>query len=282
MSEMLKNHKIVIIGGNGAIGKTFLKAAIAQGATCAVIGLNDPEINVAFFHADITSLVELTEAADQAISVIGGLDIVVNFAGTHHQPMDFCKDDPEMLLSEYIRVMNVNLTGAFLVTMIFSKHMVAHRHGHIMHLCSNATRLALYGSYAYNMSKHGLEGLIKTAAAQLAPFGVRVNGIAPGTVETPMNYSLLRSGEQGSYSLRAATILAHTPTKRFATLEGITQTILATCIPQSHLTGNVIFCDDGYNIEGHSWPAGNAALYGGSEKLDELYAHLKYEYPSEN
>ena len=116
----------------------------------------------------------------------------------------------------------------------------------------------------------------------MAPFGVRVNGIAPGTVETPINSGLLRSGEQGDYSLRAATILAHTPTKRFATMEGIAQTVLATCIPQSHLTGNVIFCDDGYNIEGHSWPAGNAALYEGTGKLDELYAHLEYEYPREN
>ena len=282
MSEMLKNHKIVVIGGNGALGRTFLNAAINQGAVCAVIGLNDPKINVDFFYADITSLSELTEAANQAIAAIGGLDIVVNFAGTHHQPMDFFKDDPSAILSEYTRVMNVNLTGAFLVTMIFSKYMIAHRHGHIIHLCSNATRLALYGSYAYNMSKHALEGLIKTAAAQLAPFGVRVNGIAPGTVETPINSGLLRSGEQGDYSLRAATILAHTPTKRFATMEGIAQTVLATCIPQSHLTGNVIFCDDGYNIEGHSWPAGNAALYEGTGKLDELYAHLEYEYPREN
>ena len=279
---MLKNHKIVVIGGNGALGRTFLNAAINQGAVCAVIGLNDPKINVDFFYADITSLSELTEAANQAIAAIGGLDIVVNFAGTHHQPMDFFKDDPSAILSEYTRVMNVNLTGAFLVTMIFSKYMIAHRHGHIIHLCSNATRLALYGSYAYNMSKHALEGLIKTAAAQLAPFGVRVNGIAPGTVETPINSGLLRSGEQGDYSLRAATILAHTPTKRFATMEGIAQTVLATCIPQSHLTGNVIFCDDGYNIEGHSWPAGNAALYEGTGKLDELYAHLEYEYPREN
>jgi NAD(P)-dependent dehydrogenase (short-subunit alcohol dehydrogenase family) len=281
MSKILKNHKLVIIGGSGALGGKFLDAAIVQGAICVVIDRNDPMKNVPFFTADITSLAELTDASDKAFAKLGGLDTVVNFAGTHHQPMDFCKDDPSVLLSEYCRVMEVNLTGAFLATMIFSKRMVARRHGHIIHLCSNATRLALYGSYAYNISKHGLEGLIKTAAAQLAPFGVRINGIAPGTVETPLNRGLLRSGEQGGYSLRATTILAHTPTKRFATLEGITETIIATCIPQRHLTGNVIFCDDGYNIEGHSWPLGNAALYGGSEKLEELYARLEREYPFE-
>ena len=155
--------------------------------------------------------------------------------------------------------------------MIFGKEMAAQRKGHIIHLCSNASRLSLYGSYAYNMSKHGLEGLVKTAASQFAPYGVRVNGVAPGTVETALNKKLLRSNTEENYSLRASSILAHTPTKKFATLDGISETILATCMPQKHLTGNVIFCDDGYNIEGHSWPEGNAALYGQPDELDELF-----------
>ncbi len=279
MNDILKNHKLVIIGGAGAIGGNFLEAALSQGATCAVVGRKDPKKSVPFYAADITSLEELSGAADQAISCLDGIDTVVNFAGTHHAVMDFCKDDPQTLFSEYRRVMKVNLTGAFLVTMIFSKRMISRRHGHILHLCSNASRLSLYGSYAYNISKHGLDGLIKTAAAQLAPFGVRVNGVAPGTVETPMNRDLLRSGANGGYSLRAETILAHTPTKKFATLDGITETLLATCIPQRHLTGNVIFCDDGYNIDGHSWPAGNAALYAGDEDLKALFAQLDQDYP---
>lgn len=282
MSEMLKDHKLVIIGGSGAIGGCFLDAAMAQGAACAVIGRNDPGKDLPFFVADITSLDELSVAADMAIGSLYGIDTLVNFAGTHHAPMDFCKDDPLKLLSEYHRVMDVNLTGAFLATMIFSKHMVSRRHGHILHLCSNASRLSLYGSYAYNISKHGLEGLIKTAAAQLAPFGVRVNGVAPGTVETALNRSLLRSGENGGYSLRASAILAHTPNKQFATLEGIAETLLAVCIPQRHLTGNVIFCDDGYNIEGHSWPDGNAALYKGDEALQTLFTRLDQDYPHEH
>lgn len=282
MSEMLKDHKLVIIGGNSAIGEYFLDAAMAQGAACAVIGRSDPGKDLPFFVADITSLDELSVAADKAIGSLDGIDTLVNFAGTHHAPMDFCKDDPQKLLSEYHRVMDVNLTGAFLATMIFSKHMVSRRHGHILHLCSNASRLALYGSYAYNISKHGLEGLIKTAAAQLAPFGVRVNGVAPGTVETALNRSLLRSGENGGYSLRASAILAHTPSKQFATLDGIVETLLAACIPQRHLTGNVIFCDDGYNIEGHSWPDGNAALYKGDDTLQTLFTRLDQDYPHEH
>lgn len=279
MNGMLAGHKLVIIGGSGAIGGHFLAAALEQGAECAVIGRNQPTEKLPFFKADISSVEQMNEAADNAIAVLGGIDTLVNFAGTHHAPMDFCKDDPVELLSEFRRVMEVNLTGAFVLTMVFAKRMATRRQGHILHLCSNASRLSLYGSYAYNASKHGLEGLIKTASAQLAPFGVRVNGVAPGTVETAMNRGLLRSSDNGGYSLRASSILAHTPTKRFATLDGITETLLAACIPQRHLTGNVIFCDDGYNIEGHSWPAGNAALYAGDDELQALFAGLEQDYP---
>jgi len=274
MNGILKNQNIVIIGANGAIGTNFVEKAIDGGANCVAIGRNSSRHKVPFFPADITSLSDVTSAANDALSTLGNIDIVINFAGTHHKPMDISVDEASELLSEYNRVMDVNLKGAFIITMVFGKQMLAQKNGHIIHLCSNASRLSLYGSYAYNMSKHGLEGLVKTAAAQFAPYNVRVNGVAPGTVETPLNKKLLRSNDGKNYSLRASSILAHTPTKRFATLDGISETILATCIPQRHLNGNVIFCDDGYNIEGHSWPEGNSALYGRSEELDELFKNI--------
>ena len=274
MNGILKNQNIVIIGANGAIGENFVEKAIEQGANCVAIGRNSSRHKVPFFPADITSLNDVTSAANDAFSTLGNIDIVINFAGTHHKPMDISLDEASELLSEYSRVMDVNLKGAFIITMVFGKQMLAQKNGHIIHLCSNASRLSLYGSYAYNMSKHGLEGLVKTAASQFAPYNVRVNGVAPGTVETSLNKKLLRSNDGENYSLRASSILAHTPTKRFATLDGISETILATCVPQRHLTGNVIFCDDGYNIEGHSWPAGNSALYGQPGELDQLFNNI--------
>jgi NAD(P)-dependent dehydrogenase (short-subunit alcohol dehydrogenase family) len=274
MSEILNNKNIVVIGGNGAIGDNFLGKAIKQGAKCVAIGRHAPKQKIPFFYADITSLDDITSAADNVISLLGNIDILINFSGTHHKPMDITLDVASELLSEYNRVMEVNLKGAFISTIIFGKKMVVQRHGHIIHLCSNASRLALYGSYAYNMSKHGLEGLVKTAAAQFAPYGVRVNGVAPGTVETDLNKKLLRTSNGKNYSSRASSILAHTPTKKFATLDGISETVIATCMPQRHLNGNVIFCDDGYNIEGHSWPEGNAALYGQPGELDDLFSNI--------
>ncbi|MFG6428276.1 SDR family NAD(P)-dependent oxidoreductase [Roseateles sp. LYH14W] len=275
---MLSDMNMVLIGASGAIGGNFVAAALAHKARVINLGRHAPtEAEVRHLYADIGSLASLQQAADQAKAELGRVDVVINFAGTHHKPMDFLRDDAEALLSEFDRVIAVNLRGAFVVTQVFGQRLLAQRHGHLIHLASNASRLSLYGSYGYNASKHGLEGLIKTAAAQFAPYGVRVNGVAPGTVETALNRHLLRNPDDGRPTPRAASILAHTPTKRFASLDGITETLLATCVPQRHLTGNLIFCDDGYNVEGHSWPEGNRAVYDSSAAVDALYQRLNDE-----
>lgn len=271
---MLKGMGLVLIGASGSIGGHFLGAAQAQGARIISLGRRAPEAAVRHMDADVCNLPAVQEAGEHAFKELGRVDVVLNFSGTHHKPMDFMRDDPELLLNEFDRVIEVNLRGAFIVTQVFGKLLMAQHQGHLIHLCSNATRLSLYGSYAYNASKHGLEGLIKTAAAQFAPYMVRVNGIAPGTVESSLNRHLLRDPQTGNPSARAASILAHTPTKRFASLDGITETLLAACVPQRHMTGNVIFCDDGYNVEGHSWPEGTRAVYDGGDAVDALYGRL--------
>lgn len=271
---MLTGMAFVLIGASGSIGGHFLEAAKARGIRIVNLGRRAPATDVIHIDTNVCVLASVRQAASQAFAQLGTVDVVLNFSGTHHNPMDFLHDDPEMLLSEFDRVVDVNLRGAFIVTQIFGRLLMTQRHGHLIHLCSNASRLSLYGSYAYNASKHGLEGLIKTAAAQFAPYQVRVNGVAPGTVETPLNRHLLRDPQTGNPSERAASILAHTPTKRFASLEGITETLLATSIPQRHLTGNVIFCDDGYNIEGHSWPEGTSAVYENQQAIEGLYRTL--------
>jgi NAD(P)-dependent dehydrogenase (short-subunit alcohol dehydrogenase family) len=276
---MLKNQNIVVVGASGALGGHFLERAEALGANCASVSRKTPPGGRRIFHCDVTNFDELTGAVEDIAREFGAIDTVVNFVGTHHASMDFHKDDPKRLLEEFRRVIDVNLTASFAITMLFARKMIPRRHGHIIHLCSNASRLSLYGSYAYNASKHGLEGLIKTAAAQLAPFNIRVNGVAPGTVETPLNRALLKDPSGEGYSDRALAILAHTPTKIFATLDGVTETVVAMCLPQRHLTGNVVFCDDGYNVEGHSWPAGNRALYEGLESMEDLMADLDRGYP---
>ena len=272
--SVLRDMNLVLIGASGSIGGNFMKAALAQGARLVCLGRRAPAADIPYIEADVRSLVLMQQAAVRAFSELGNVDVVLNFSGTHHRPMDFTRDDAVELLQEFDRVIEVNLRGAFVITQVFGRQLMAQKHGHLIHLCSNASRLSLFGSYGYNASKHGLEGLIKTAATQFAPYRVRVNGVATGTVETALNRDLLREADNGSLTPRAASILAHTPTKQFASLDGVTETLLSTCLPQRHLTGNLIFCDDGYNVEGHSWPEGNRAVYEGDGAVDVLYQQL--------
>ncbi len=296
----LEGKVVFAFGGAGNLAETFVQAAAACGARIALADLppRDPERREEFdaklrsifagvaaagdaplvLHADLTSIDDVLEAATEVKSRFGRIDIAVNFAGMHHPVFDLVRDDAAELAARFRSVIELNLNGAFFFTVALARVMVPQRSGHIIHLCSNASRLALYGSYGYNSSKHGVEGIVKTAAAQLAAFGVRVNGIAPGTVVTDLNRSLTMTPE-GDYRPRAKSILAHTPTKRFLTREGVAETLLSMCVEQRHLTGNVIFPDDGYNIEGHSWPDGSEAVYAGPDAVDDLYRRLESDYP---
>jgi NAD(P)-dependent dehydrogenase (short-subunit alcohol dehydrogenase family) len=260
---------IVVVGASGSIGRAFAQAARAEGAVVTVAGRSDPGLDLPYLALDVTSGRDCDVFVDHLAGLDSAVDVLVNCTGVHHASFELGTAGAAEFEAEFARVCATNLQGAFNLTAAIAQLFVRQGQGHLIHLCSDASRLALYGSHAYVATKHGLEGLIKSSAAQLARHGVRVNGIAPGTVETPLNAHLLRD-ESGHLSQRAASILAHTPTKRFASLDGIVESMLALCIPQRHLTGNVVFCDDGYVIEGHSWPAGNSALYQGPEELNAL------------
>ena len=296
----LSGNVIVVLGGAGNLGETFLYAAAASGAQIAFADFLPPDpvrrskteetlcrlygrINALSTtplagDVDVTNLEDVVSFFDLARKRFGKLDIVVDFAGITHLPFDFYKGNQQEMLDLFKRTIDVNLTGSFICTMAAAKLMIPQRHGHIVLIGSSASSLSLYGTYGYNASKHGVTGVVKTAAAQLAPFGIRVNAIAPGTVLTDLNEPLLKNTD-GSFNERAMSVLAHTPSKRFLTREGIAETLIAMCSEQRHFTGNVVFVDDGYNIEGHSWPDGNAALYAGLDELKQEFEKLEEEYP---
>lgn len=298
----LDDKVIAVLGGAGSLGEMFLYAAASNGATIAFADYLPPdsersskvEESMGRICGRIRVLGKVPLAADADVTMLddvdsffqlvrqryGSLDVVVDFAGITHFPFDLFKDDQHEMLESFKRTIDINLTGSFICTMAAARLMIPQRHGHIILIGSSASNLSLYGTYGYNASKHGVAGIVKTAAAQLAPFGVRVNAVAPGTVLSNLNEPLLKKAD-GSFNARAMSVLAHTPTKRFLSREGVAETLIAMCAEQRHLTGNVVYVDDGYNIEGHSWPEGNTALYAGLEKLREQFEKLDREYPRE-
>jgi NAD(P)-dependent dehydrogenase (short-subunit alcohol dehydrogenase family) len=122
---------------------------------------------------------------DQLIDELGGVDAFINNAGINHR-CSFLS----MSLGEWSEVLSVNLTGAFVCAQRAAQRMVATgKGGRIVNVTSVLDREILDGGAAYCTSKAGLRQLTRVMALELAPYGIRVNGIAPGETATPMNFS---------------------------------------------------------------------------------------------
>lgn len=199
----LHGMSILAFGGGGSLSEHFLTAAAGCGARIAIADFlpEDPEtahanrekiLNLArrialvrnseirersgklsetepelppVIFGDVRSSTDVKATVDYVTERFGTIDIGIDFAGIHHPPFDLARENAEKLERTFRNVIDINLHGAFLITAHLARRMAAQRRGHIIHLCSNGSRASLYGSYAYNASKHGLEGLVKTAAA---------------------------------------------------------------------------------------------------------------------
>jgi len=126
------------------------------------------------------------DAVDKAASHFGRLDILVNNAGVLRDNLLF-----KMSEDDWDTVMNVHLKGAFLCSRAAQKYMVAQKYGRIVSL-SSTSALGNRGQSNYSTAKAGLQGLTRTLAIELGPFGITANAVAPGFIDTEMTRSTAR------------------------------------------------------------------------------------------
>src|SRR5579859_6601591 len=135
---------------------------------------------------DVSNANAVQQAVDQAAGKFGRLDILVNNAGITRDNLLF-----KMSEAEWDAVMNVHLKGAFLCSRAAQKYMVEQRYGRIVSL-SSTSALGNRGQANYSTAKAGLQGLTRTLAIELGPFGITVNAIGPGFIDTEMTRSTAR------------------------------------------------------------------------------------------
>ena len=134
---------------------------------------------------DLTNpdLPKAADVIDELADALGGVDVLVNNAGTNDPTGDFL----ELSYEEWRRVLDTNLDGAFLCAQRAARRMVnAGNGGRIINITSVHEHIPRIGASAYGTSKAGLGLLTKVMAMELAPYGIRVNAIAPGEIATPM------------------------------------------------------------------------------------------------
>jgi NAD(P)-dependent dehydrogenase (short-subunit alcohol dehydrogenase family) len=196
-----------------------------QGRACAV-------------RCDVASAAEVDALFENAFLAFGRLDFAVNNAGVEGErhPAEKC---PE---SNWDRVVGTNLKGTFLCLRREIPAMLAAGGGAIVNVSSIAGLLGFAGVIAYAASKHGIHGLTRTAAAECARHGIRVNAVCPGAVRTPMLERFLH----GDASFEAALLARH-PMGRAGEPEEIAETIAWLCSPESSfVTGQLLAADGGF------------------------------------
>ncbi len=137
-------------------------------------------------RCNVADSANVQDAVDQAASHFGRLDILVNNAGVLRDNLLF-----KMSEEDWDTVMNVHLKGAFLCSRAAQKYMVQRKYGRIVSLSSTAA-LGNRGQANYSSVKAGLQGFTRTLAIELGPFGITVNAVAPGFIDTEMTRSTAR------------------------------------------------------------------------------------------
>lgn len=243
----LDGRLAVITGGSGAIGLAGAQALIEAGARLILCGTDRAKLEGAreqlpsdadvLLHAgDVRNPEDNARLAQVAVD-LGGVDILVNSVGVQRRRpiMEATDDDLDY-------VWGVNMAGVFAVTRALLPQMTAKGYGKVIHLCSIGSFMGLDGKTVYAISKGALAQYTRSSAVELARFGVRVNGIAPGYVDTPMTHDYIHGEHETEF-------LARIPLGRYAGVDDLKGTFVFLASPASdYMTGQLLVLDGGQTI----------------------------------
>jgi 3-oxoacyl-[acyl-carrier protein] reductase len=250
----VQDRVAVVTGGAQGIGAAIALRLAAGGAKVAVIDLTEAgtadvvgQITSAGgsaigIGADVSKAAEVEAAFAQVAEAFGGVDILINNAGVLRDNLLF-----KMTEDDWDLVMNVHLKGAFLCTRTAQKYMVAGKYGRIVNM-SSTSALGNRGQSNYATAKAGLQGLTKTLAIELGPFGITANAIAPGFIETAMTKATAERVGTTIEDMRNA-VAAAVPVRRGGVPDDIANMAAFFAGEESsYVTGQVIYVDGGRGL----------------------------------
>jgi NAD(P)-dependent dehydrogenase (short-subunit alcohol dehydrogenase family) len=200
----LSGKRAVVTGGRGGLGQAIVDRLQTDGARVAVFDRAEATPgNDLLYHCDVTNKHDVSAAVAQVVGRLGGIEILVNTAGLQGEVLPIA----EASVEGWRRVIDVNLTGAFICSKAIAPIMVAAGWGRIIHISSVQGKEGTAQSGAYAASKAGLIALGKTQAKELATTGVTVNCVTPTVVETGMIHEISER--------RREELLAHIPMGRW-------------------------------------------------------------------
>jgi NAD(P)-dependent dehydrogenase (short-subunit alcohol dehydrogenase family) len=254
MQRRFMGRAALVTGAARGIGRAIADALAAEGArlalfdlhgscvTTAASELQERGVDALAIEGDVSEPVDARRAVQDAVSRFGRLDLLVNNAGI--APMrSFLETDIEL----YDRVMAVNARGSFLMALEGARAMASAGGGCIVQIASTCafTAGASRNLCAYNMSKAAVRQMVASLASELADHGIRVNAVAPGTIDTDMTRACLDDDT-------SAAVMRRIPLKSFGQPADIAEACLFLGSDDArYITGQTIVVDGGRTIGGH-------------------------------
>jgi NAD(P)-dependent dehydrogenase (short-subunit alcohol dehydrogenase family) len=244
----LDGRLALVTGGSRGIGRACALALAAAGAEVAALGRsrNDLEALAGEIRDGggkaLVMVADVTEpgAAEHAVADLPRLDVLVNNAGGN-QPQPFL----EVSEAVFDRLFALNVKSAFFMAQAAARRMREDGvRGAIVNMSSQAGHVALKDRTVYCATKHAVEGFTKAMALELAPWGIRVNSVAPTFVETPMTRPFLAEGSFAQY------VHARIPLGRLGSMEDVAAAVLYLASPAAGLvTGTSLLVDGGWTAQ---------------------------------
>jgi 2-deoxy-D-gluconate 3-dehydrogenase len=235
MSAFDLSGKVAVVTGAGrGIGAAVAAALSSHGAE--VVGM-DVEPAADIIHCDVSDESQVAESFREVLRRHRRIDVLVNNAGIHrgHPPFDFPEADIELLL-------RINLMGCFYTCRAAARAMVAQRSGSIINVSALGGGIVGLGrgGSIYGATKGAIVSLTRDLAVEWAPFGVRVNAIAPGWIRTPMTRVL-----QGNETM-SKRMLERVPMGRWGTTEDVAgPSVFLASDASGYITGHILPVDGG-------------------------------------
>lgn len=241
----LEGERALVTGGTTGLGYAIAKCFLSAGAEVVIVGLEEEEVGqkvcaelgkgAHYRKFNITETEKTDAFVKSVVESIGDISILVNNAGVH------CKKPIEETTDKDFRlVMDTHIMGAFALARAVIPNMKKQGKGSIIFQCSMTSFIGQPYVIAYSCAKSGYTGMVHTLATEVSKHGIRINGIAPGWIDTPMLHKAIDGDTE-----RTNKILGRTPMAKFGKAEDIGWAAVYLASPAASFVNGVVLPVDG-------------------------------------